>query len=153
MSARLYAANGFVDDGFAELVPLATFLEAPGNTAAVLLEPDSRLEGLVPLLGQVALIAIRFPKFSDGRGYSVAARLRLHHGYSGVLRATGDVLIDQVQFFFRCGFDQLAVTHGPTLQRLESGATPVHSHFMQPDVGASEAAPAIGHAYSWRRAG
>jgi uncharacterized protein (DUF934 family) len=150
---RIYTPEGFIADIAAPPVDLAAFLAAPGNAASVQLEPDSRLEALVPLLGQVALIAIRFPKFNDGRGYSLAARLRLHFGYRGILRANGDVLIDQVQLFFRSGFDELAITHAPTLARLESGASPHHAHFMQPDVGGADARPAIGNTYAWRRAG
>ena len=52
-----------------------------------------------------ALIAIDFPKFTDGRGYTAARLLRERHGYQGELRAMGDVLIDQLFSMQRCGFD------------------------------------------------
>lgn len=55
------------------------------------------------------LIAIDFPKFSDGRGYSAARLLRERHGFRGELRALGDVLIDQLFFMKRCGFDSYAL--------------------------------------------
>ena len=56
-----------------------------------------------------ALIALNFPKFSDGRAYSTARLLRERHGYKGELRAAGDVLIDQLFFMKRCGFDSFAL--------------------------------------------
>ena len=55
-----------------------------------------------------ALIAVNFPRFVDGRGYSIAL-LRERYGYSGELRAIGDVLPDQLQFMKRCGFDAFAL--------------------------------------------
>jgi uncharacterized protein (DUF934 family) len=51
------------------------------------------------------LVAINFPKFSDGRGYSTARLLRERFGFKNELRAIGDVLLDQLQFMKRCGFD------------------------------------------------
>jgi uncharacterized protein (DUF934 family) len=56
-----------------------------------------------------ASISINFPKFSDGRGYSAARLLRERYGYNGELRAVGDVLIDQLFFMKRCGFDSFAL--------------------------------------------
>jgi uncharacterized protein (DUF934 family) len=56
-----------------------------------------------------ASISINFPKFSDGRGYSTARLLRERYGYTGELRAVGDVLIDQLFFMKRCGFDTFAL--------------------------------------------
>jgi uncharacterized protein (DUF934 family) len=149
--AELYTQGGFVADTASESVPLADFLAAAGNVGHVILEPDSRLEGLVPLLSQLERITIRFPKFNDGRGYSLAARLRLHHAYTGILRAEGDVLIDQVQYFFRQGFDELLISHAPTLRRLKDNPAPVHVLFGQADVLGQDSAPAVGNAYSWRR--
>jgi uncharacterized protein (DUF934 family) len=54
-------------------------------------------------------ISINFPKFADGRGYSAARLLRERFAYKGELRATGDVLIDQLYFMKRCGFDTFAL--------------------------------------------
>ena len=56
-----------------------------------------------------ANISINFPKFSDGRGYSAARLLRERYDYTGELRAVGDVLIDQLFFMKRCGFDTFAL--------------------------------------------
>jgi len=56
-------------------------------------------------LAELALVALEFPKFTDGRAYSQARLLRERHGYQGEIRATGDVLRDQLFFMTRSGFD------------------------------------------------
>ena len=68
---------------------------------------DHRVAELEPWLGHLALIALNFPKFRDGRAYSQARLLRERHGYKGELRATGQVLRDQFLFMLRAGFDAL----------------------------------------------
>ncbi|MCK2147667.1 DUF934 domain-containing protein [Marinobacter alexandrii] len=62
-------------------------------------------EMLVGKFQELPVIAVNFPKFSDGRGYSIARLLRERFGYENELRAIGDVLLDQLQFMKRCGFD------------------------------------------------
>ena len=62
-------------------------------------------------IARLALIAIDFPKFTDGRGYSIARLLRERYGYRGTLRAVGDVLHDQLFYMLRCGFDSFAMKH------------------------------------------
>ena len=56
-----------------------------------------------------AVIAVNFPKFADGRGYSIATLLRSRYGYKGELRAIGDVLRDQLFYMQRVGFNAFAV--------------------------------------------
>jgi uncharacterized protein (DUF934 family) len=80
------------------------------NATAVRLESDEDARALLPMLGQLALIEIGFPKFRDGRGYS-AARILREAGYQGELRAAGDVLVDQIPLMRRCGFDSFAPEH------------------------------------------
>lgn len=99
------------------------------------LEPDDSLEEIKQDLPHLALIAIAFPKFTDGRGYSLAQLLRGRLGFKGQLRATGDVLFDQLQFMARCGFDAFEITDLPTLRLLESGRRPDLHHFYQPAAG------------------
>jgi uncharacterized protein (DUF934 family) len=70
---------------------------------------DRRVAELQPWLGHLALIALHFPKFRDGRAYSQARLLREHYGYGGTLRATGDVLRDQFSFLVRAGFNSFDV--------------------------------------------
>ena len=77
--------------------------------SGVWLGPDDALAPLLPWLATIPLIAIRFPVFTDGRGYSLARLLRGRHGYAGELRAVGDVLRDQLYFLQRAGFDSFAL--------------------------------------------
>src|SRR5699024_2653247 len=60
-------------------------------------------------LASAPLIAIDFPVFTDGRGYSTARLLRERYGYQGEMRAVGDVLIDQLFYLSRCGFDAFSL--------------------------------------------
>ncbi|MEN9289915.1 MAG: hypothetical protein RL317_1538, partial [Pseudomonadota bacterium] len=84
-------------------VTLDGFL-SQSNATAVRLEPDEDARLLIPHLDRLALVEVAFPKFRDGRGYS-SARILREAGYTGELRAAGDVLVDQIAFLRRCGFD------------------------------------------------
>jgi uncharacterized protein (DUF934 family) len=91
------------------LLPLPQWLARrecrdPARTG-VWLAPDDSLDALLPRLAELPVIAIHFPVFTDGRGYSLARLLRGRHGYAGELRVVGDVLRDQVYFLHRCGFN------------------------------------------------
>ena len=79
-------------------------LERNGRTG-VLLEPHDDPAEVAAAVNRLALVALNFPKFSDGRGYSNARLLRERYGFRGELRAVGDVLRDQLLFMQRCGFD------------------------------------------------
>lgn len=74
----------------------------------VWLASDERPEELKGDIQKFSVIAVDFPKFSDGRGYSIAYNLRARLGYSGELRAIGDVLRDQLFYMQRVGFDAFA---------------------------------------------
>lgn len=93
-------------EGEEPAVTLDAFLDQ-SNATAVRLEPDDDARALIPHLDRLALIEIAFPKYRDGRGYS-SARILREAGYSGELRAQGDVLVDQIAFMKRCGFDSFA---------------------------------------------
>jgi len=95
------------------IVPLAVWQAQRSALAGrplvgVWLAPDERAESLKDDLAQFAVIAIDFPKFTDGRGYSTAFNLRKRLGWTGELRAIGDVLRDQLFQMARCGFDAFA---------------------------------------------
>lgn len=75
----------------------------------ICLAPDDEVESLQAYLAIVPLIAIDFPSFRDGRGYSQAYLLRTRLGWQGELRAVGDVLRDQLSHMRQCGFDAFAV--------------------------------------------
>ncbi len=77
------------------------------NATAVRIEPGDDARALLPFLDRLALIEVNFPVFGDGRGYS-SARLLREAGYTGELRAVGDVGIDQLLNMRRCGFDAFA---------------------------------------------
>jgi len=83
-------------------------LERPGRSGVRLAVDDDPGE-LAADLERLALVAVEFPKFSDGRGFSTGRLLRERYGFRGELRATGDVLRDQLLFLERCGFDAFAL--------------------------------------------
>lgn len=104
--------TGLRADTHPTLLPLAEFLAAGGTAPAVLLGPADDPEALVPHLGALQLIAVEFPRFTDGRGRSIARLLRERLGYAGPLRAVGDVAVDQIFALARCGFDQFLLRDG-----------------------------------------
>ena len=80
------------------------------NAAAVRLEPGDDARDLLPYLDRLQLVEVNFPTFGDGRGYS-SARILREAGYTGELRAVGEVLVDQIAYMRRCGFDSFAPEH------------------------------------------
>ena len=88
-------------------VTLDAFLDGQTNATAVRLEAGDDARALLAHLGRLALVEVSFPTFRDGRGYS-AARILREGGYTGELRAAGDVLVDQLPLMRRCGFDSFA---------------------------------------------
>ncbi|MGN6498078.1 MAG: DUF934 domain-containing protein [Tsuneonella sp.] len=98
----------FRDDAAADepAVSLDAFLEQE-NAVSVRIEAGEDVRLLIPHLARVRLVEIDFPKFRDGRGFSSASILR-EAGYTGEIKATGDVLVDLVFFMRRCGFDSFA---------------------------------------------
>lgn len=109
------------------LVPLAVWLSSSDTLKArrhpvgVLFKPDDDPLALAPAgalqAEGIALIAIDFPLYTDGRGYSIAQILRTRLGWKGELRAVGDVMIDTIHYQARCGFDSflLKAGHDPQL--------------------------------------
>ena len=99
------------------IVPLALWQGARDALTAsrgaqeigVWLAPDSEPADIAGDFDKIALIAVDFPAFRDGRGYSTARLLRERYGYKGEIRAIGDVLRDQLRFYERCGFNAYAV--------------------------------------------
>jgi uncharacterized protein (DUF934 family) len=97
------------------LISAARFLENPetlsnraGRTGVIW--PNNRdVDDLTPFLDRLAVVALVFPSFRDGRAYSQARLLRERHQFKGELRATGQVLRDQFVFMLRAGFDAFEV--------------------------------------------
>lgn len=84
-------------------------LLARNAPVGVRLKSDQPPKEIADDLEHISLIALEFPKFSDGRAYSYARLLRERHGFKGELRAVGNVLRDQAIFMVRCGFDAFEV--------------------------------------------
>jgi uncharacterized protein (DUF934 family) len=80
------------------------------------------------------LIALDFPKFADGRAFSLAQLLRQRLGFKGELRAIGEVLLDELALMLRCGFDSFEIANEPTLRALERGWKPPVSMYYQPSL-------------------
>lgn len=116
----------------------------------VVLQPGEKLEGIVPLLAELPLVALAFPAFNDGRSFSKAELLRSRHGFTGALRAVGQVLVDQLPHMLRLGFDQFEVSHPVLIRRLEAGEFGGLPVYYQPTARPA-AEPAKGAAYAWRR--
>jgi uncharacterized protein (DUF934 family) len=87
----------------------ADALAARTEPTGVVWPNDRPIAELAPYVGNLALVALVFPKFRDGRAFSQARLLRERYGYRGELRATGDVLRDQFLFMLRAGFDSFEV--------------------------------------------
>lgn len=80
-------------------------LQTRGMELGLRLRSDQSPQQVAEDLQFFSLIALEFPKFTDGRAYSYARLLRERHGFTGELRAVGNVLRDQLLFMQRCGFD------------------------------------------------
>lgn len=129
----LHLAEGETAEGVAipkgkVIVPLAVWqarrdsLKARGDVA-VWLASDERPEALKDDLAALPLIAVDFPKFGDGRGYSIAYNLRARFGYQGELRAIGDVLRDQLFYMQRVGFNAFATRPDRSIEDALKGLT------------------------------
>jgi uncharacterized protein (DUF934 family) len=84
-------------------------LGRPGGRLGVIWPNSRDVDDLVPNLDRLAVVALVFPSFRDGRAYSQARLLRERYAYRGELRATGQVLRDQFVFMLRAGFDAFEV--------------------------------------------
>jgi len=163
---RLWTAEGFREDewqrGTAEdvlnsntplILSLTDFVALPEDVRDSSLSrigvetlPGEPLDQILPFLGSLRLIALAFPAYNDGRSYSKAALLRTRHGYTSALRATGDVLTDQISHMLRCGFSELEVRNSVAIARLEAGNTGGIPFHYQPSTK-----PAGPERYAWRR--
>lgn len=117
------------------LVPLAVWqarrAELPQGSG-VWLAGDEDPAAIADDLAALAVIGVNFPKFADGRGYSVATLLRSRYGYTGELRAIGDVLRDQFNYLARCGFDALQPAEGRYSEAQLEAAIASFDDFAEP---------------------
>jgi len=114
------------------IVSLARFRSEGASLAegerpvGVRLPPEEAIEGIADDLPQLALVALEFPKFRDGRALTAAALLRERFGYKGEIRAVGDVLREQAHFMVRCGFDAFEPADDSTPQSFARSAFRFH---------------------------
>jgi uncharacterized protein (DUF934 family) len=90
-----------------------------GRSVGVMLQAGEEVEALAYDLPRLAVVALAFPKFRDGRHYSNARIVRERYGYKGEVRATGDVLREQADFMVRCGIDAFEPADGSTPEQWE----------------------------------
>ncbi|WP_290538545.1 MULTISPECIES: DUF934 domain-containing protein [Alcanivorax] len=103
------------------IVPLAYWQEnrdalIERGDVAVWLAPGEEPKDLEDDLASLPLVAIHFPAFKDGRGYSYARELRTRYNFEGEVRATGDVLRDQLFYMTRCGFNAFEIREDRSIE-------------------------------------
>jgi uncharacterized protein (DUF934 family) len=109
------AEGGSIPAGGGVIVHLTDWLAARerllnrGTSLGVRLKSDESPEQIVDDLGRLDVVALEFPVFRDGRAYSNARILRERYGYKGEIRAVGEVLMEQLLFMLRTGFDAFEI--------------------------------------------
>ncbi len=104
------------------IVPLSLWLDGKalashsGEPLGIWIDVDEDVEQLGGHAREFALVAINFPTFMDGRGFSTARLLRERYGYQGEIRAIGNVIRDQLFYMQRCGFDAFELREGTDLE-------------------------------------
>ncbi len=92
-----------------EVVALDIWLVHQDTRKGVILDPDQPPRIIEDVLDKLPAVAVSFPVFSDGRGFTYGRQLREEYGYKGEIRAVGHLIRDQYQFLHRCGFDSIEV--------------------------------------------
>jgi uncharacterized protein (DUF934 family) len=105
-------ASGDVIVGLKRFLAEEARLHAGGRKVGVRVDPEDEVSEAQRALGKADVVALSFPKFGDGRAYSKARLFRERFAYKGELRAVGEVLADQLQYMYRCGFDAFALAEG-----------------------------------------
>lgn len=111
-----------------QIVPLQVWLTqktllSTRSDIGVWLASDERPEQLKDDAQLLPVIAVDFPSFADGRGYSIAYNLRARLGFEGELRAIGDVLRDQLFYMARVGFNAFATREDRAIEDALKGLT------------------------------
>lgn len=121
------------DAGADVIVPLAYWLAGGGQRTgrtAVWLAPDDDPARLAGHLDGLTLIAVDFPAFTDGRGYSLARLLRERYSYAGELRAVGDIWHDHLQALWQVGFDTFEIKPGKPLDPCRTALQRFSEHYQ-----------------------
>ncbi len=120
--------------------------EAPVGVAV---EAGADAQAHLADLADRPLVALAYAKFADGRAFSYARLLRDRHKFRGELRATGDVLIDEIPLMLRCGFDTFEADDAATLRTLQTGRLPQVALHYQPGSAREDL---VAGPRPWRRA-
>jgi uncharacterized protein (DUF934 family) len=131
--------RGAIVVSFARWSLHAAALERRADPVGVAIAAGKDAVGALAEAAKRPLVALRFDKFADGRAFSYAELLRERYGFKGELRATGEVLLDEIALMLRCGFTSFEVTDANTLRALEEGRLPKGALFYQPALGPHEA--------------
>lgn len=124
------------------LIAEAAALASRADPIGLVLASGENLDGLADVVGKLQLVKLVIPRYADGRLYSIARLLRDRFGFAGEIRASGDVLRDQIVFLARAGVDAFEVTHEGTIRALGEGAiVAVHHHYQPASQAAVEAKP------------
>ncbi len=92
-----------------QIVPVELFLENRKISTGIQIDVDTDIELIAPYLSDLALIVIEFAGYADGRGFSIALRLRHTFGFTGIIWASGSVICDQYAMAIQCGIDAVLV--------------------------------------------
>jgi uncharacterized protein (DUF934 family) len=117
------AGDTLADDGI-EILDFdraVTELAALNGSYAVTIQPGQDVRELLPFVAHIARFDIAFPGYRDGRGYS-SARILREAGFTGAIRAVGDVLRDQLFYMLRCGFDEFLIKDATPSEAITSAA-------------------------------
>jgi phosphoadenosine phosphosulfate reductase len=114
-----------------------TLVSRNGGVGVELIAGKDALEHLAEVADR-PIVVLRFDKFADGRAFSYAILLRERHGFEGELRASGDVLLDEIPLMLRCGFTSVEIVNEPTLRALREGRLPKLERAYQPSLGMGE---------------
>jgi uncharacterized protein (DUF934 family) len=101
-----------------------------GVPVGLRLANDQDVEQIVDDLPKLALVALHFPKWTDGRAYSQARLLRTRWRFAGEVRAVGEVLVDMVPLMARCGFDAAALRAGQSVDAAERALGFFRAHYQ-----------------------
>ena len=104
--------SGKIIINYQRWLQLSENLRAFNGQLGICISADIAIDAIKDELDQFQLIAIRFPEFKDGRGYTHARILRERYNFQGELRATGNILRDQIFYLHRCGFDAFELENG-----------------------------------------
>lgn len=126
-----------------------TELLARTGPLGVRVKPNDKVEALADDLPRLAVVALEFPKFNDGRAFTSARLLRERLGYAGEVRAVGDVLRDQLLFMQRCGFSSYDIPRADAPE-VWAAAMAEYTVFYQPTADGRPWALALRHGL-WRQ--